>query len=296
MTEKIIDISTDPARLSVRHSQLVIERNDAQPVTVPLEELAVLVISHPAVLLSQPVMSGLCANGGVLIVCDAHRLPIGMMLPLQGHHLQSERFAQQADASLPVRKRAWQDLVQAKIRAQGRLLADLYGDDSGLRAMAERVRSGDADNLEGLASRRYWPALFANPAFRRNREGDDQNRLLNYGYAVLRAIVARAICAAGLHPSLGLHHHNRYDAFPLADDLMEPFRPVVDRAVVRFVAEHDGDTDLTPQAKAALISALMGRFDVQGEARTLFDAATRLVVSLAAMFAGDAKQLTIPDL
>ena len=162
--------------------------------------------------------------------------------------------------------------------------------------MAARVKSGDPGNLEGQAARRYWPALFDNPGFRRNPDLPDQNKNLNYGYAVLRAIVARAICAAGLHPSLGIHHHNRYDAFALADDLMEPFRPIVDRAVVAWLRENGPLEELTPKAKAALIQPLMGRFTVKGEERSLFDIAARTAVSLTKLFAGTAKTLALPQL
>jgi len=161
--------------------------------------------------------------------------------------------------------------------------------------MAGRVRSGDPDNLEGQASRRYWPALFDNPGFRRDRDLPDQNKNLNYGYAVLRAIVARAVCAAGLHPALGIHHHNRYDAFALADDLMEPFRPLVDRAVVAWVRANDPLADLSPQAKAALIQPLMARYPVKDEERPLFDIAARAAVSLTRVFAGTANALVLPD-
>jgi hypothetical protein len=171
----------------------------------------------------------------MFIVSNEKHLPAAMLLPLSTHSTQTERFARQAAVSLPTRKRAWQQIVQAKLRAQARLLEETTGADQGLHVMAGRVRSGDPDNLEAQAARVYWPALFgkeaSGEAFRRDPEGEGINVHLNYGYAVLRAIVARALCASGLHPSLGVHHHNRYDTFCLADDLMEPFRPLVDRVV-----------------------------------------------------------------
>jgi CRISPR-associated protein Cas1 len=185
--------------------------------------------------------------------------------------------------------------VKSKIRAQGLLLLELYGKDRGLRALAKKVKSGDVENLEGQASRRYWPALFNDPDFQRRRDAEDQNRFLNYGYAILRAIVARGICAAGLHPSLGIHHHNRYDAFCLADDLMEPFRAIVDRAVVRWVAEHGKDSEMCKEAKAAMLGALMERYDLEGEQRTLFDISSRLASSLAQVFLGEREKLALPD-
>jgi CRISPR-associated protein Cas1 len=160
--------------------------------------------------------------------------------------------------------------------------------------LAATVKSGDPANVEAEASRRYWPALFG-ARFRRNRDAEDENRLLNYGYAVLRAIVARAVCAAGLHPSLGLHHHNRYDSFRLADDLMEPFRPIVDRIVFAYCQEHGAKTPLDKDAKAVIIGSLLGRFTVEGESRTLFDIAARVSARLVEVFAGKTKTFRFPE-
>ena len=175
------------------------------------------------------------------------------------------------------------------------LLTELHGTDHGVAVLAGRVRSGDPSNVEARAARRYWPYVFADLDFRRHRENEDQNILLNYGYAVLRAIVARAICAAGLHPSLGIHHHNRYNAFCLADDLMEPFRPAVDRAVAEYMSTHDEPYKLESAAKQNIIGDLTGRYMVGGEQRTLFDTAGRVASSLADVFLGNAEELELPD-
>jgi len=296
MTERIIDISELGARLSVRLDQLVIRRDDHPEVTTPLEELGVLIVSHKGVIYTHAVLAELAARGGVFVACDDRHLPVAMMIPLEGHHLQSERFAQQAAASKPTQKRLWQQLVQAKVALQGRVLRDFRGSDHGLLRLAGEVRSGDSDNVEAQASRRYWQFLFDDPNFRRDREAEDQNRLLNYGYAVLRAMVARAICAAGLHPSLGIHHHNRYDAFPLADDLMEPYRPIVDRAVVLVVDAYGPQVELNREVKGMIVGALMTRFDVDGEARTLWDILFRMAASLAQVYAGERKELLLPTI
>ncbi|RKY25026.1 MAG: type II CRISPR-associated endonuclease Cas1, partial [Planctomycetota bacterium] len=226
MTERVLDLSEEPARLRVRYGQLVIRRSGMPDAAVPLVDLAVLVASNPQVSYTNAVLAGLAEAGGTFITCDRKHQPAGMLLPLRSHSLQAERFARQASASQPTRKRLWRQIVRAKIRAQSNLLKKLYGNDRGLSALISRVKSGDPQNLEAQASRRYWPALFADKSFRRDPDREDQNRFLNYGYAIIRAIVARAICAAGLHPSLGLHHHNRYNAFCLADDLLEPLRPI----------------------------------------------------------------------
>jgi len=296
MTERIIDLAQEPARLSVRNQCLRIEREGQPETTVPLAEVAVLVVSNPCVSFTSAVVAGLAQAGASLVVCDAQHMPAAMLLPLEAHFVQGERFARQAQAPLPLRKRLWQSLVRAKIRGQARLLVELRGHDAGLSALLPRVRSGDPGNVEAEASRRYWPLLFDDPGFRRNRFAQDQNRLLNYGYTVLRALIARAVCAAGLHPSLGLHHHNRYDAFRLVDDLMEPFRPLVDRAVVRYCEAHGATAPLDKQAKAALVGALMGRFDLEGESRTLADMAARTAASLAAVYAHQRKALLLPEL
>lgn len=295
MIERLIDISEEPARLSLRLEQLVIRTDGAEPATIPLDEIAALVVSHPQVTYTHAALAGLVRAGAAVVICDSRHLPSGLLLPLTGHSVQAERFAQQAAVSRPTRKRLWGQIVQAKVTAQGRLLEDLHGRDQGLPALARTVRSGDPDNVEARASRRYWPALFADPHFRRDPQAEDQNRFLNYGYAVLRAVVARALCAAGLHPSLGLHHHNRYDAFCLADDLMEPFRPLVDRAVVRLLAKTAPEAPLDRETKAGLLAALTGRLELGGESRTLFDILGRVAASLAAVFAGSRAKLALPD-
>lgn len=293
--ERILDISEAAVRLSVRYSQLVIALENGGEATAPLGEIAALVISNPRVLMTQAVIAGIAENKGAVVICNGSHLPAAIMLPLEAHSTQTERFARQATLPQPQRKRLWQQIVQAKIGAQGKLLRELHGDDAGLLAMAERVRSGDTENLEAQASRRYWPLLFADTHFRRGREGPDQNSHLNYGYAVLRALVSRAVCGAGLHPSFGLKHHNRYDAFCLADDLMEPFRPLVDRAVYYWIQEHDPAEPLDKAAKAWLVGPMMARYEVEGECRTLFDVLAAAASSLAQAVMGEAKELRLPE-
>lgn len=296
MTDRVLDISEEPARLSIRYGQLVIDLDARPQTTVPLIDLAVLVVSHPQVSYTNAVLLELTAAGGAFVACDNRHQPAGMLLPLAGHFLQAQRFATQAAAPLPTRKRLWRQIVRAKIRAQGRLLKELRGIDRGIPMLEKRVKSGDPENVEAQASRRYWTALFNDENFRREREAEDQNRFLNYGYAVLRAIVARAICAAGLHPSLGLHHHNQYDIFCLADDLMEPFRPIVDGAVARLVDERGKDAAMNHDTKRAILESLTGRFRFEDEFRTLFDIISRTASSLAAVFMGERNDLLLPEL
>lgn len=293
MIEQIVDISASGADLSVRHAQLCVSREGVEK-RLPLCEVAVLVGAHPAIRYSQGVLSGLMEHNGALIVCGSDRKPTGLLLPLAGHHLHTERLRRQIDASLPCRKRLWQQIVKAKIDAQARCLERLHGNDFGVGALAAKVRSGDTANHEAQAARRYWQRLFPEQGFRRDPDGEGPNALLNYGYAVLRAIVARAIVGAGLHPAIGLHHHNRYNPYCLADDLMEPLRPLVDEAVYRH-AEAEG-VEVNPAAKRALIGALLGRFHIDGEQRSLFDCSARTAAALAAALAGEIKTLPLAKL
>ena len=219
--------------------------------------------------------------------------------PWSPTHCRRERFSAQAGLSLPVRKRLWQQIARAKILAQARLLEERTGADHGSCGLASQVRSGDPANLEARAARIYWRKVFGEIEFRRDREQDGLNACLNYGYAVLRAIVARAICGAGLHPSLSLHHHNRYDAFCLADDLMEPFRPIVDRAVARSPRRARSGNAARSSREEMHSRRIAGRFEADGESRTLFDWLGRVAASLAAaMEAGEAgaAKLFIPEL
>jgi len=296
MTERIIDLADNTASLHVRDGLLVIARRDEDEVRVPLGEIAVVVASNPYLRFTQAVLSGLPEHGASLVICNTRHLPVAMLMPLDNHTTQAERFAAQASASLPTKKRAWQTIVRTKITAQARLLQELHGNDGGLSTLAERVRSGDSDNLEAQASQRYWPRLFGDPTFRRRRDGEDQNRLLNYGYAVLRAAVARAICGAGLHPGLGIHHHNRYDAFCLADDLIEPYRPLVDREVARIVAQHGSAVAVDRETKPRLLALLTNRYPSDGEERMLFDILSATASSLAAVFLKKKRDLLISEI
>ncbi len=294
MTERIVDLSEEPADLSVRLSQLAIERAGQERVLIPLCDVAVLIASHPDLHYTQSVLAGLTEAGGMFIACDSRRAPIGMLLPLDSNYVQTERFIAQAQASAPTNKRLWKQIVQTKVRAQADLLREAIGDDCGLAVLAQKIKSGDGSNIEAQASRRYWVNIFLDPHFRRDREAADQNRLLNYGYAILRAMTARAICAAGLHPSLGLHHHNRYNSFCLADDLMEPFRPIVDGAVLQWVKDCGPEGPIDKWAKTTVLEALTARYELEGEARTLFDILARAASSLACVYMGGAERLIFP--
>ena len=228
----------NPAYLSLRNEQLVVKLTDAQTQeeitkTVPIEDVGVVVLEDRQITITNGALDALLKNNCAVVTCNEKHMPTGLLLPLEGHTLQSERFAQQIEASLPLRKQLWQQTVQAKIRNQGVLLKRLYSAENRcMMAWANDVKSGDSENLEGRAAAYYWKYMFPNDeVFKRDREGDAPNNLLNYGYAILRAVVARALVASGLLPTLGIHHHNRYNAYCLADDIMEPYRPYVDEVV-----------------------------------------------------------------
>lgn len=299
MIDRVVEIA-NPARLSIRDAQLVIERAQedqlALPFTTPVSEIAVLLLAHPQISLSQAVLSRIAEAGGSVVTINGNFLPASMLLPVDGHFVQTERFARQMQLSLPTGKRLWQHIVRAKIKAQGELLRELHGSDHGLIAMSSRVRSGDEGNLEAQAARKYWGLIFGDLPFRRGSGEPDQNRHLDYGYTVLRAAVARALCASGLHPSIGLKHSNRYDAFCLAADVMEPFRPLVDRRVCQWIAKEGPEGPFDSKTKSWLIGAITSRYVIEREERSLFDILLRAANSLAKCMAGEIRNPEIPSL
>jgi CRISPR-associated protein Cas1 len=297
---RILDFSQTPIRLRTRLKQLVVQPENAPHQTIPFEDIEVVLVAHPQITLSQAVLEEIAESGAVLIACNRKSLPIGMFVPLAAHHLPHQRLELQINAPLPQRKRIWRQIVKAKIKAQGQVLQSLFGTDYGLMKMSQNVKSDDHENLEAHAARKYWSKLFVNfeqdQKFRRNQDGEDSiNLRLNYGYGVLRGIIARSICAVGLQPTIGLHHHNQYNAYCLADDLMEPFRPLVDKIVYEQVSQPNVEPTLTPKTKAALIKPLLGRFLVNGELQTIFEAATHTSSSLVQVFAKERDNLLLPD-
>jgi CRISPR-associated protein Cas1 len=292
MTDRLLDFAESAASLSTENGLLVIRRPEQPVETAPLADVAAIVASHRQVVFTQNLVAAMAKAGCVLVCCDERHHPAAMLLPIEGHFSQAQRFQAQAGASLPLKKRVWKELVVLKIRMQAQTLQLLYGEDFGVALLASRVRSGDPDNIEAVAAQRYWIRLFADSRFRRGDDEDARNAILNYGYAVLRAITARAICASGLHPSLGVNHRNRYNAFCLADDLMEPLRPLVDLRVASLCLEQPKDgLALDRETKRALLSGLAARYTIGGERRTLFDAVSRWARNLAAVYLGERRDL-----
>lgn len=236
-------------------------------------------------------MVTLAARGVPVILCGPNHRPAAVVWPVDGHHAQAGRMSDQARASAPLKKRLWQQLIQSKILAQAATLAAVGAEAGGFRLLARKVRPGDPDNVEAEAARRYWPLLLG-PEFRRNTDGDGINGLLNYGYAILRAATARAVMAAGLHPSLGLMHANRGNAMVLVDDLMEPFRPLVDREVHRL--KQEGTAEVSTEAKAALARIMVIDLPADGGVSPLMTCLERLAASLAKAYAGELDRLVLP--
>ena len=256
MIERIIEIAETAAFLSLENGLLKIRLPDGKSTTVPVSEIQCLILSNPALSVSGALLSALAEKGAAVVVCGSNRLPTAMQLPLNGNYIQNEKFRAQTTATVPLCKRLWQTVIKEKIRQQGKLLLELHKNDFGLMALAEKVNSGDTENMEGRAAVIYWKNLF-NAPFQRNRSFPDNNLLLNYGYAILRAMTARACCAAGLHPTIGINHHNRYDPYCLADDLMEPFRPVIDKAVYQLNPENAPVGELSSILRKKLLEALL---------------------------------------
>lgn len=286
---------SQPARLTHRHSQIVVEREDDKTtLTFPVEDVAWVILDTPQTSITGALLSTLAENGVALIVPDAKHHPAGMLLSFHQHHLQSAIAHNQISASGPLKKRLWQKLVSAKIENQAAVLRAIGNDRAqALFAMAGRVRSGDPDNLEAQAARMYWPLLFE--GFRRHDE-DHRNGLLNYGYAVVRAALARACAAYGLLPTFGLHHNSRANAFNLVDDLIEPFRPLVDRMARARAVDEDGE-ELTVTDRRHMAGILSESVSLGEERLTVLAATEAVAASLVrAIDGGNAALLATPAL
>ena len=284
----------NPAYLSTTLEQLVIRRDSKPDVTVPIEDIAAVVLDHPTITLSQALLGKLLDHNVAVVSCNQQHLPVGLLLPLEGNSVQNERFAAQLLSSEPLKKQLWRQTVQAKIRNQARLLKKLGREDGKLLNLAKAVRSGDAGNHESQAAVIYWRQLFDLDDFVRRRYGAPPNNQLNSGYAILRALVARALVAAGLLPTLGIHHHNRYNAYALADDLMEPYRPFVDELVTKLVGDGWDLDDLTPDLKRELLQIPTLEVELEGESRRLLDGVDISASSLRQGLEGSSKKLRFP--
>jgi len=294
----------NPAYLSVKNEQMVInipqsgnETADTSIKTIPIEDIGVVVLDNPQITLTHHAIEKLLANNCALITCNSQHLPAGLLLPLEGNSVQSERFSDQIHASIPLKKQLWQQTVIAKIENQQRNLKQLHGNlAKELLFWSEKVNSGDTQNIEARAAAYYWKNIFPQlNGFTRDREGIFPNNLLNYGYAILRAIIARSLVASGLLPTLGIHHHNRYNAYCLADDIMEPYRPVVDRLVVETMSEIENCAFLTKEVKAKLLTIPVLDVVINGKRSPLMVAAGITTASLYRCYSGETRKIAYPE-
>ena len=300
----------NPVYLSLKNAQLVIKlpevvRNDTLPesfkrnseVTKPIEDIGVVVLDHKQITITSGVLEALLENNCAIITCDSRSMPVGLMLPLCGNTTQNERFRDQLDASLPLVKQLWQQTIKAKIENQAAVLQECSGAETRcMKVWADDVKSGDSNNLEARAAAYYWKNLFPIKDFTRDREGIPPNNLLNYGYAVLRAIVARGLVVSGLLPTLGIHHHNRYNAYCLSDDIMEPYRPYVDRLVYNMINQGVDYTELTKELKAQLLIIPTLETNIAGKRSPLMVAVGQTTASLYKCFSGELRKIFYPKM
>lgn len=291
MVGRVVEIATDGRHLAVSRGFLVVAESGEEVGRVPMDDVAAVIANAHGLTYSNNVLVELSGRGVPVVLCGANHMPAAIIWPVDAHHVQTGRMNDQVSATLPLKKRLWAQLVRAKILAQGATLAAVGAPSGGFYLLSRKVRSGDPENVEAEAARRYWPLLFG-PEFRRDTDGGGINGMLNYGYAVLRAGIARAVMAAGLHPSFGLMHSNRSNPMVLIDDLMEPFRPTVDREVRRLA--NDGLKEVDRDVKAALARIMVIDLPTQLGLSPLMICAERLAQSLARAFAGEANELDLP--
>jgi CRISPR-associated protein Cas1 len=298
----------NPARLSLRLEQIVVEltavvNNPNVPEiaqkmgtkTIPIEDVGVVVLDNRQITITHALIDALLENNCAIITCNEKHLPVGLMLPLDGHNLQSERFREQINASEPLKKQLWQQTVVAKILGQAHVLGMQHIEHNNMLKWAKDVRSGDTDNMEARAAAYYWRNVFGDQDFIRAQEGLPPNNLLNYGYSIVRAMMARALVAAGLLPTLGIHHHNRYNAYCLADDIMEPYRPFVDEMVLTMIKQGMVGEDITTAQKIQLLGLCTADVHIEGHRRPMMLAIQTTAQSVQKCYSGEVRKIIYPD-
>ncbi len=290
--ERIVDIASDGQHLSAYRGFLMVSKDREEIGRIPLDDVAAVIVHAHGVTWSTNLIVALAERGALMVLCGSNHAPVAVCTPLDGHHGQNARMRAQWETGKPLAKQLWREIVVAKIHWQAAVLESRGVPADAFDMLSRRVRSGDPDNVEAQAARRYWPLLMGED-FRRDREAAGVNGLLNYGYTVLRSLVARSVVAAGLHPSIGIHHANRGNAFALADDLIEPFRPLVDAMAVQLVVR--GCPDVTSEAKRAFAGLIAVDLPGENGTTTVSGAATRLAQSLCRCFeAGKVSDLLLP--
>ena len=297
MMKKTILVENKSA-ITTKNQQLVL-KSEVRESSIPIEDIGFLVLDHPEIYLSIPAMNLIVENNTAIIICGSNHLPNGMFLNLNSHHIQQEIFKNQIEASVPLKKQLWQQTIVEKIRNQGELLAKITENKNTFDFLASKVLSGDTSNMEGVAAQQYWKN-FPLPnheidGIKRERYGDYPNNFLNYGYAILRAATARALSGSGLLNTLGIHHKNKYNAFALADDIMEPFRPIVDEKVFDIMKRYQ-EQELNTAIKAELLQILTQTVYFKEEKSPLMVGLQKTASSLQQCFTGNRKKIKYPKL
>jgi CRISPR-associated protein Cas1 len=279
------------SKVTNKNLQLLI-KNESREASIPIEDIGFLLIDNPETYISITALNNLITNNAAVIICNNVHLPNGMFLNLNSHHIQQELFKAQINASVPLKKQLWQQTIKQKITNQGILLNNITQAKNNFEFLASKVKSGDSSNMEAVAASLYWKSFFEHN-FKRERFGDYPNNFLNYGYAILRAATARALSGSGLLNTIGIHHKSKYNAFALADDIMEPFRPIVDEAVHTIIQHYD-EQELNTEIKSVLLQMLTRTVYFKNQKSTLMVALQKTASSLQQCFTGNRKKIKYP--
>lgn len=294
MIKRTVEISSGPVHLSIKYQQMVL-RKDEDTHTIPVEDLGVLVLSHPAISYTHQLLYELLDQNVAVLFCNRQHMPEGILLPFQDNLLHQARLKSQVEVKKPTKKRLWQQVVKAKVRSQAILAEWILGEEIGLQPLISKVQSGDPKNVEARAARLYWSRLFPDNEFKRDPDRTDVNAFLNYGYAVIRAAVARSLTAAGLHPSIGIHHHSQYNPYCLADDMMEPLRPLVDGVAYGCVVDSNSmNVPVTKETKKPLLQLLTYPVVIREKRYPLMEGLHLMASSLVECFQKKSRELDIP--
>lgn len=289
----------NPCVLRKKDIQMIVEfhENEAKPpAIIPIEDIGLIVLDNQQIMISQALIMALNENNAAIISCDTSHLPYGLTLPMFSNHAFTEKLRTQIDASVPLMKNLWQQTIVAKINNQTVLLKKNNANIGRMEYYSRNVKSGDPENVEGRAAAYYWDTLFGAGNFKRQRYGVPPNNLLNYGYAVLRAVIARSLVASGLLTALGIHHRNKYNPYCLADDIMEPYRPFVDELVLGINDEMSDSEELTPQIKRKLLEIPVIDVEIEGKSSPLMVGVQRTTSSLTSCFEGTTRKLLYPNM
>lgn len=293
MIKRILEVS-NPSYLHLKQQQLIIEQEKIQVAKIPIEDIGALILANPAIVLTQPLIIACGQNKVAIIFCDERHLPYSTIIPLQANSLHQKILHQQIKISQPTKKRLWQQIIRQKIQNQSNTLQCFNKPHKKLKRLTDEVKSGDSTNCEAIAAQYYWKALFGKK-FNRDQNAGGVNAMLNYGYSIMRAMVARSICGAGLHPTLGLFHHNQYNALCLADDLMEPFRPWIDAISYQYYQENP-NISITQPTKTLFLNLLNQAITYKGEQMPLMVSLHYIMADLKRNYTGEIKQLQYPEL